>query len=239
MSRIRIIGLALVAVFAMGAIASASASAMELEYTAHSSNKIEKGIQVGEGELETKAGRDVKCTGGSTTAGEIVTSKIATVKSVIFTGCKSTKFGGGSCQNGAKGVITTNELTSELVYPVGTRMLHTQAAVVFKPKNATGGFVTFTCETLIGTETLKVTGSLVCHIEPVNAAASKIATLKCTRSATKGVQDLVEYENEAGAVTKGVFLETTGTGPEPFGPEQSSQKSETELEVKTATKIKA
>jgi hypothetical protein len=236
MSRIRVIGLALVAVFAMSAIAAASASAAELEYTVFP-NPIVKATQVGEGELETEAGRDVKCTGGST-AGKIETAKTATANSVKFTGCKSTKFGGGSCQSGAtKGEIVTNELTSELVYPVGTRTLHNQAAEVFKPKSGTE-FVKFSCETLLGAETLKVTGSVVCHIEPVNAAASKKSTLKCVRSASKGVQDLTEYETETGVVTKGATLKTQGSGPETFN-EGSSQKSTTEIEVEKAAKIKA
>jgi hypothetical protein len=237
MSRIRIMGLALVVVFAVGAIASVSASAAELEYTVFP-NPITKGTQVGESELETKAGRDVKCTSGSTTTGTIESAKIAAVKSVVFRGCKSPKFGGGACQStAAKGEIKTNELESELVYPVGTRSLHTVAAVVFKPKSG-AEFAKFECDTLLGTETLKITGSLVCHIEPVNIR-SLIFTLKCVRSASAGIQDLTEYENEAGTVTTGSTLKTQGSGPETFAAEQSSQKSTTEIEVGAAMKIKA
>jgi hypothetical protein len=232
MSRRLTVGLALVAVFAMCGIASASASAAELEYTVFP-NPMVQATQVGVSELAVFV-----CTGGST-AGKIESAKMATVNPVKFTGCKSTtRFGGGSCQSGAtKGEIVTNELTSELVYPVGTRTLHNQAAEVLKPKSGTE-FVKFSCETLLGSETLRVKSSVICHIEPVNAGASKKSMLRCVTGASKGIQDLTEYETEAGVITKGVFLEIEGSGPENFK-EGSSLKFTAEIEVEKALKIKA
>src|SRR3981081_4767399 len=64
-------------------------------------------LQLGTGTLITKGNREVSCKHGST-LGFINGPKDVLANSIIYKECKSTKFGGGSCQSGAvKGEITT------------------------------------------------------------------------------------------------------------------------------------
>lgn len=232
MKRMRIIGLALVAVFALGAVASASASAAELEWTVHPDKITE--AKAGAGELLTVGKRDIKCTGGSTT-GEITGALTSTAKAITYTGCESTKFGGKKCQNtSTKGEIKTTELAGELVYPKGTRGKHEKAAVVFSPKSGTV-FAEFECETLLGAEHLKVTGTAACEVKPINKSETS-GEIIC--SETEGKAAIKEVENEKGEVKK-VKTETQGTGVETFGPEESGVLQTTKVKYEKAEETKA
>jgi hypothetical protein len=233
MLRAKTLGLVLVAVFAFSAVAVASASAAELEWTVHPDAITE--AKAGAGELLTVGKRDIKCTGGSTT-GEIKEALKSVAKAITYTGCESTKFGGKKCQNTTtKGEIKTNELAGELVYPKGFKGKHEKAAVVFSPKTAGQPFAEFECETLLGAEHLKVTGTAACEVKPINESKT---TGEIICSETKGEAAIKEVENEAGTVKK-VKTETQGTGVETFGPEESGVLQTTKVTYEKAEDTKA
>src|ERR1700761_7755658 len=87
--RFRVMGLALVALFAIGAAASASASASLPELVNKEGKEVVKkkftGKASGTSTFETKGGEAVKCTGG-TTVGEVTGLKTQTVENK-FTKC--------------------------------------------------------------------------------------------------------------------------------------------------------
>jgi hypothetical protein len=176
----------------------------------------------------------------------VTTAKEVTVNTVVFTGCKSTAFGGKECQNEnpttkkvVAGEIITNPLKGELDYPAGTKTKHNQAAIDLSPAKLTGGepiFVVFKCKTLLKEETVTVRGSVICPIETVNTAKQKHFTLSCKGKA--GVQEPVELETEAGKPTKDI-LETKGEGQEVFAYAQSAEIATFEIEVQKEMEIKA
>jgi hypothetical protein len=236
MQRIRILGLALMAVLAFSALASATASAELPEFEAPFPNTF-TGKQEGVGKLETKAKRTVECSGGSSEGGSITAAKTVTIKAIIFTGCKSTTFGAGKCQNTAtEGEIKTTELSGEPVYISKAKK---EVAQNLKPTSA-ALFAEFKCKTLLGEETLKVrpsgaNGGVICGTTPVNTKTTKLK-LECKEKG--GVQEPTELENGKGEKFKS-FLETEGKGPENFAFEQSGNNSTSAITTIKETTLKA
>lgn len=181
MKRIYIIGLCLMAVFAAGAVSSASAALPEFLHCVnekvkkflyteskcetHSATKegeweklpVAAGSSIpftstaGESILEGASGKQIKCTGG-TNKGEYTGPKTDLV-TVTFTGCTA-ESGLAKCQNtSTKGEIVTNKLLSLLNY-IEASTKHVGLAL--QPEASGGLFAEFTCEALGIKETVKV-----------------------------------------------------------------------------------
>jgi hypothetical protein len=160
MKRIRIIGLALVAMFAMSAVASATASAALPELVNSSGVELVKKnftIKSGAGKLESTLGT-VECS--SDTGSGKVTGLKTDEATVTFKGCK---LAGTSttCQSGAEaGVIVTNALKSEVVYIKSTEPK--EVGVKITPVGTL--LAKFSC----GTLTFEVSGETTGKITPIN-----------------------------------------------------------------------
>jgi hypothetical protein len=119
MKRIRIVGLCLVAAFAMSAVAAGTASATIPEFLTKAvvgetaPTNIPLSGTVGVAVLETVAKNKVECKDAAGTAiSGTVTSKNTTAKNVTkFTECKSGEF---VCENAGAGIIETKPLEGEL-----------------------------------------------------------------------------------------------------------------------------
>jgi hypothetical protein len=214
LKRFRVVGLCLAAMFAFSAVAVAAAQAAE--FTVFPDPIVKATAKAGE--LLTVGNRDIKCEGGSTT-GKVETATTTVNKEIVYTGCKSTKFGAGSCQNGVKGEIKTNELEGRLVETAESK---TGVAIVFKPKTGTV-FATFECETFLGAEKIKVTGEAGCEASPVKVKSTKGEVI-CTQ--TKGVSSIKAFKTK-----------TQGEGAETFGPEESGVTQTTEVEYEKEEEI--
>jgi hypothetical protein len=203
-------GLALVAVFLLGAVGAASASAALPEFKAPGGFPAKFTATSGAGKLETVAGRTVSCKKDKAT-GEV--GSATEVKNIVvtFEECTTVAFGiTFNC-----GTIKSNTLKASPHYLTNPNT-STEVGLDFLPVSGTE-FAKFTCTSIFGNETLAVKGSAVGKIEPVNKA-TKSATLTFTQ--TKGKQKYEGYFVGA-AFTKDT-LETTGTGLMAFGPEQSA-----------------
>ena len=207
-TRIRMIGLALVAVFAMAAIvASAASAALPEQVPAAGKFTGTSGAST----FETKSGEKVKCSSDAI-AGEITGAK--TSKSTItFKGCEA--FGLKCNSSGAgSGEIVLN-VTGELVY-------------IMKSTKEVGLLNTLSAELTIkcsAFQTLKVKGSTLCPITPVNTKATKY---KVVCKETKGVQEPVNYE-PGSELIKAPITETKGEGLKSFAFEQSGLTGTDEL----------
>ncbi len=182
MKRMRLIGLALVALFAMGALASASASAALPEFSPA------KGVTLtgtsGKAVLETLGGgTKVECSGGSS-GGEITGEKTVSKVKITFTGCKSAGF---ACTSGSdpSGTLLTNELTGTLGY---ISKANKEVGILFKPTTGKE-FIEFNC--VGGIVKVKVLGLLICPITPVNLVVKEY-TLKCEQK--EGDQKPTKFE---------------------------------------------
>jgi hypothetical protein len=114
MKRIRIMGLCLVAAFAMSALVSSAASAEPVFLT---KTVVAEGVKIpikgtlGAAFLEGKSGSKITCTGGTAT-GEITGPQTSKNNVTTFTGCET---GGLKCESGVtEGVILTKPLEAKL-----------------------------------------------------------------------------------------------------------------------------
>jgi hypothetical protein len=115
MKRIRIMGLCLVAAFAMSALVSAAASAEPVFLT---KTVVAEGVKIpiagtlGAAFLEGKSGSKITCTGGTST-GEVTGPQTSKKNVTTFTGCLTGEF---KCESAgqAEGVIVTNALEAKL-----------------------------------------------------------------------------------------------------------------------------
>ncbi|MCW3056336.1 MAG: hypothetical protein JWO21_305, partial [Solirubrobacterales bacterium] len=163
MHRLKVLGLTLVAVLAVSAVAVASASAALPEFTVFPNKATGSG---GAGTLETLKGEKVTCTAEKDKS-EINGAK--TVKGVVvtFTGCKESVFKANCNSAGAAaGEIVTNELSGEIGYvnkatkAVGLDLK--PVGELFAEFNCTGGLLK-----------LKVKGSVIGKLSPVNTATKE------------------------------------------------------------------
>jgi hypothetical protein len=226
--RIRTLGLALVAVFAMSAIASATASAtppllpqLVNKSGAELVKKTFKGTST-ESVFETKGGEAIKCKEDKI-AGKI-TGLSTDSAEIKFTGC-SAAAGLAKCKTGST--------TGEIVLNVTSLLVWINVAKEEPGEDdiLPAGGLLIECPSLLGTEKLKVTGSTVC---PTTKDLLVKATITCKQ--TKGVQEPSEYEMEGGLKFKAI-TETQGSGVKTFGPEPSGLKGTDSLEFEEEVQI--
>lgn len=236
MIRLRMLGLALVAVFALSAVAVASASAALPELVNKEGKEIKAGKRgfTSEGTggpyvLETKSGNKIECSTLSNT-GKVTGLKTDTVK-VLFDGCKSVLLDEPCTSTVPKGKeegdIETTELASELVY---INKAKKEVGIVLKPKG-TANFTTFECSGI----KIEVKGSVIGVITPINKLVTPPAKFTLAFTQEKGVQKPTEYENEKGEKVKDV-LETSVAGG---AFEESGENATVTLLYEEAAEIKA
>jgi hypothetical protein len=216
MRHIKTFGLAMVTMFALAAVASSSASAAcggnplpcfhgpyPIHFTA---------LQLGEGELITIGGRDIKCKHGSALGfvngpKDVLVGGGAASGGIVYKGCKSTKFGAGECQSGAtKGEIVTLPLLGLLGYINKTSR---EVGLLFETDGGGTHFASFECEAFIK-EKVTVTGSVICKLSPVNTPTpTKDYHLLCKQ--TNGIQEPLSFEGQGK-----MSLTTQGSGLENF-----------------------
>jgi hypothetical protein len=218
--RIRTILLALVAAFAMSAVASATASAA-LSLLPQLVNKEGKELvtklfkgKSGASTFETKSGESVKCTADAIT-GQITGLSTDTAE-IDFTGCSAAS---GLLKCKSKGAATA-----------GLILLNVNSLLVWLNDTGLAGEddilptdLTIECSGL-ASETLLVKGSTLC---PTTTALSKKATITCKQ--TKGVQEYTEYLMLEGPKVKDI-TETEGKGTKVFAFEQSGLTGTDEIE---------
>lgn len=228
MIQIKLLGLALVTVFALGAVAVTSASAALPEFDGPFPIHF-TALQLGVGIVETVGKRTIECT-HSSALGFINGPKDVLVNSSIITGCKSTTFGAGKCQNGAtKGEIKTLAFLGLLGYITASTKL---VGLLFESYGSINNIASFECETLLGSEKLTVKGTVICHLSPTNVT-TKNYHLECKQK--NGVQEPLSFD---GVGTKDLLL-LEGQGPENFAFEQLGVSGLSDILTLTSTKINA
>jgi hypothetical protein len=192
MQRLKPIVVALVAIAAMSAVASATASAALPQFKWAGTKKGFTSTQEGSGTLESTSSLapKVSCTGG-TSSGEVEgvsPSKNVTNVIVKFTGCTAS---GGKCgtATAASGEITTVKLVGVLGY-INTKSTPKEVGLLLHPKEGTK-FTSFKCEG--NSFTNNVTGEVIGKMTPVNEATTHF---KLTFTQTKGVQGVQSFEGE-------------------------------------------
>ena len=168
MQKLKVLGLALMAMFAIGIAVSATASAAEVpEFLCLGtcSFPITFTGKIATGKLLTAIG-SVECTEAGTTEGEITSAKKGTAKSIDFKGCLlAANKEKCNTTTDAAGVILLNSVAFHLVaYKLSAKLL---AGILFLPAE-----VLFEC----GAVKIKVKGSpiaLVAIESPITEAESK------------------------------------------------------------------
>jgi len=220
--RIRTLGLSLVAVFALGAIASATASAAKPELVNSKKEPLAAGTKLtstsGVGTFETKSGEKVTCE-KDTNTGEITGPKADTAK-ITFTGCTAkVSIITAKCKSKGEATGTIKlSVNSKLVYI--SESAKTVGLDLVLPEN-----LTIECEAFGSKETLTVKGSTICPLSPLDKLSVKL-TLSCKQ--TKGAQEPSAYEEGGKAIED--FTETEGKGLKNFAFEKSGLTSTDELE---------
>jgi hypothetical protein len=211
-------GLTLVATFAMSAIVVPAASAGLPEWIPAT------GTFTGTSSVstfETKSGEKVKCSSGGVT-GELTGSK-TNKATLTFKGCEAFGFKCNSSGAGS-GEIVLN-MTGQLVY-------------IMKATKEVGLLNTLTAELTIkcsAFQTLKVKGSTLCQITPINTPTTKF---KVVCKATKGAQEPANYE-PGSELIKAPITEIKGEGMKNFAFEQSGLTTTYELTFANAVEIRA
>src|ERR1700689_257609 len=201
-SKFKAMFVALLAVTALGAVASASASAAaKAPIFAKSSGGYPVKFSAGEEpEGVWNTGNATFHCSRSRVTGEITSEKKVTA-TIVFTECAS---GGSTCANegGTGGEIKSNALEGTLVFiSKATKTV----GVVFKSKPGGARVSRFRCAGSIG----EVQGSVIAAITPVN---TKTKHFTLTFVQESGKQTPTEYENEEGVKVK-TALETTWASP--------------------------
>jgi hypothetical protein len=233
MKRIRIIGLALAAMFAFSAII-ASAAQGEPEFKPKGGKFPVKFTATGTKEtfLETSAHGKIKCS-GLTAKGELKAAREAGKIVVKFTGCKAEKFGAGECKTAglAKEEIETTSLKAKPVFLLEKEGPKEERGLDVSPEAAgpPSPFAKFECSSILGTEKLTVENlntlenSLIGRIAAAEVGVS-LEKAKVKFIQTKGEQEPKDYVE--GKKDFEDFLETEGSGPENFGSELSGESAE-------------
>jgi hypothetical protein len=219
MKRLKVLGLALVAAFALSAVAVASASAALPEFEGPFPNKVKTGTS-GAGTLETKGGSKITCT-SDTFVGEVNAAKEVKKVVVTFKGCETTILGiKVKCNTAgqAAGVVVTEPIHGTLGYTAKPK-----TGLDLEPEVGTT-FATLEC----GGTKVTVKGDVVCEVSPTNV---KTAKFKITCKQTKGVQEWTKLEGGAESVLKTKI----GGGVE----EQSGIENTEEIELEKESTIKA
>jgi hypothetical protein len=203
--------LAAIVALAIGAVASTSASAAELEQIP-SSGKFT--VSAAGGTFETKSGSKITCKTVSG-SGEVTGVKTATSK-VTFEGCTSSGF---KCTAGKTAGNIETEINGELVWLSKSGLKAGQKLSLAKELSVTCAIIK-----------IAVKGSSLCPVEPVN---TKTTTIKLVCTQTGGKQSFTEYENEKGEKFKAVTESNKGGGFEESGLSSTESLSfSTMVEVK-------
>jgi hypothetical protein len=211
MKRIRIVGLALVAVFAMSVVASTASAAGPVFYTkaelgAVAPTKIPFTATVGAAFLEGKTSKSkISCTdtagGGSGAVGETTSAKITENNVTTFTGCET---GGIPCTSAtqASGVIVTKALKGFL----GDVTLGKIAGVRLYSQASGRGGVLAEFECGAGVAKVVVTGSVIGSLS--GSSGKTVAEGKFAAS------QKLTFTESAGAQKYTIFAAGTGEGGE-------------------------
>jgi hypothetical protein len=183
---------ALVAVFALSAVAASGASAMQPEFASGTAKPFKS--KSGVAKLKIVGGITVTCqksTDSGSMNSPITTRKAGTV-TVTFQECTA---GGEECHSTApakaagSGEIATNALTMELEYIVVPPA--TKVGVLLLPAAKKGPFTTFECKLLAG-EPIVVTGGVIGEITPINALVNEFE-LAFTENGTTHKQEPTKF----------------------------------------------
>jgi hypothetical protein len=216
---------ALVAMFALGAMASASALAAAPEFVTtafpitYSGTSGEVTLQTTES--HTKGNITIHCS-ASADSGEIAEAhsfKFLLKVHIVYTGCK---VGTGTTvctsKGAAAGEIVTNALKAQLVY---TNKAAKEVGLVFKPEAAGGAVAEYTCGVLIGK--VKLSGAVVTKLAGGQLGKAKTSFTWNYRQKA-GIQEPTEYEE--GATKVSAFLTSAyGTLSEQTGEETTETLS--------------
>jgi hypothetical protein len=194
MKRFKIVGLCLMAVFALSAVVASSASAaLEPEFTGSFPNNFTS-LALGSSELKAP-GLTVTCAHLSN-SGVITGAKMGSVD-VTFTGCLlSNTFPCNSAGAASEEIRTTLLLMTPGYIKKGAP---TEVGVQLEPAAAGGAFTAFTCHIIIGEEpeqtvSAEVKGAVIGNITPL-----KTQTLEFELSFSEGagsVQSVAKFEGE-------------------------------------------
>jgi hypothetical protein len=224
--RLAVTGAALLAMFALGAVSAAGASAAKPEFRFPSGVPKLK-ISGSSVRLETTAGRAVSCN-GSQGAGEFFSSKAITSLVLEFKECTTVLSGITlNC-----GTISTNPLRAELNYLTNPNSA-SEVGLVLKPVSG-AEFAKASCTSFFGNETLTVTGSVVGKVTPTNELTTNFSLVFAQ---TAGKQKYEGYY--VGSTFTKSILQTSGSGLVTFGPEQSGLEGTEAIEVSLAVMIAA
>jgi len=237
MHSIRALGLALVAVFLIGAVAAGSASASQPKFEPEGKTfPVSFSASGGASKLETLGGTEVSCKANSVTGGEIANEHAVKKIVIKYTGCTAF-FGFATCTTSGQssGTIVTNALEGELEYIGASK---NEVGVAFWPtagKAKGTAFATFGCGgTTVSVKNGTNNGGVVCKITPLNTFTTT-STLACSQ--TKGMQNPGAYWNPSGCAEVKDFLESEGTGGiAPFSLQESAVEGS--ATVTTASKVK-
>jgi hypothetical protein len=237
MKRIRIIGLALVAVFALSALVASAASAATVKpefVPANGKFPVAFTGTSGAGKLETIGKRTISCktdsiTGSIASAGEankvIVTFKGCTTKLLFFTGPCNTP--GNAAEE-----IVTNELKGIPYY----KSISGKTAVILTEPSSGTTFASIECVVAGQKEKLTVKGSGLGSVGTTNSSKT---TNSLSSTLSSGVQTPNEYEYESGKTVKNVLPTTEGSGAENFSAESSGVEGTENLTFSQAVNVKA
>jgi hypothetical protein len=199
MKRIRIVGLALVAVFALSVVASSATAApvfyTKVEVGATANKPIKFTGTLGAAFLEGQVSKTkIECEKGTAT-GEVTGATIAKNNVTHFTGCKS---GGFPCENAAAGEIVTKVLEAEL----GEVKTGIPGERLFDEKEGKGAeLAAFSCAG--GAVPVKVKGSVIGQLSGAQGNTveeGKFASSnKLTFAESGGIQKFTKFIGEAGS----------------------------------------
>jgi hypothetical protein len=199
MERTKILGLALVVVFAMSVVATSVASAAAPEFKpAEAANKFTgtsgTSYLFGPGKIKVRCAKDKisgKLVGPTNAKG--VEEVLVTYEECVATGSTGTTCAAHS--PGQTNIIITNKLAGELGKVAATEAPASETGLDLKPASG-ASFVKIegTCLT-----TTSVEGSVICEVDPVNVPDTT-GTLVCSvHSGTKAFQKQVIKKFEGGA----------------------------------------
>jgi hypothetical protein len=201
MKRIRMVAVALIAVFAMSVAASSAGAAQPVFYTKAAIGETVTHLSfsgtLGAAFLEGKGGTKITCKAGSAT-GEVTSSTETENNVTTFTGCESSGF---PCENAGAGTIATNTLKGVLGNVVAGK---TPGIRLFPQSGGRGGeLAAFTCAS--GAIAVKVKGSVIGSLSGASgktpAEGKFAASDKLTFAESKGIQKYTKFvagEGEAG-----------------------------------------
>jgi hypothetical protein len=229
MGKLRLIVLAMLAVFCVGAVAAAAASASEGEFVNSKSEALKKNkftSTSGVATLETVSGATIVCQ--TDTNHGIITSKTGGEVTVLFKTCTAT--GVGTCTGGED---TKKAAEGEIIVLLGLLVKRSSASTrlllltVLKPGTKEAGNAVFVCG---GVATIEVKGSiLTSNNYPTKALSTKYALEFKSKGAKTGEQSVTEYENEKGEKVKCKGLEASIEGLAFEGAGQGGGKLKTEV----------